>query len=73
MPILYSTGCPRCKILKKKLSEMGIEYVENNNVDEMLALGFNDVPMLSVDGKLMNFSEAVKWLLSGNGEVANEK
>ncbi len=73
MPILYSTGCPRCKILKKKLSEMGVEYVENNNVDEMLALGFNDVPMLSVDGKLMNFSEAVKWLLSGNGEVANEK
>ena len=68
MPILYSTGCPRCKILKKKLSEMGVEYVENNNVDEMLALGFNDVPMLSVDGKLMNFSEAVKWLLSGNGE-----
>ena len=61
MPILYSTGCPRCKILKKKLSEMGVEYVENNNVDEMLALGFNDVPMLSVDGKLMNFSEAVKW------------
>ena len=52
---------------------MGVEYVENNNVDEMLALGFNDVPMLSVDGKLMNFSEAVKWLLSGNGEVANEK
>ena len=73
MPILYSTGCPRCKILKKKLSEMGVEYVENNNVDEMLALGFNDVPMLSVDGKLMNFSEAVKWLLSGNGEMANEK
>ena len=73
MPILYSTGCPRCKILKKKLSEMGVEYVENNNVDEMLALGFNDVPMLSVDGKLMNFGEAVKWLLSGNGEVANEK
>ena len=73
MPILYSTGCPRCKMLKKKLSEMGVEYVENNNVDEMLALGFNDVPMLSVDGKLMNFSEAVKWLLSGNGEVANEK
>ena len=73
MPILYSTGCPRCKILKKKLSEMGVEYVENNNVDEMLALGFNDVPMLSVDGKLMNFSEAVKWLLSGNGEVTNEK
>ena len=73
MPILYSTGCPRCKILKKKLSEMGVEYVENNNVDEMLALGFNDVPMLSVDGKLMNFSEAVKWLSSGNGEVANEK
>ena len=73
MPILYSTGCPRCKILKKKLSEMGVEYVENNNVDEMLALGFNDVPMLSVDGKLMNFSEAVKWLLSGNGVVGNEK
>lgn len=39
--ILYSTGCPRCSVLKKKLEEKGINYTENNSVDEMLALGIS--------------------------------
>lgn len=30
---LYSTGCPKCKVLKKKLEEKGIKYTENNSVD----------------------------------------
>lgn len=73
MNVLYSTGCPRCSMLKKKLSDMGVDYVENNNIDEMLSLGINDVPVLSVNGRLMNFSEAIKWLVSGEGEVRHEE
>lgn len=62
MPILYSTGCPRCKVLEKKLESNGIAYEKNNSVDEMLELGISEVPVLSVYGQLLNFSEAVNWV-----------
>ena len=60
--ILYSTGCPKCNVLKKKLTEKNIEYTENNDIDVMTSLGIDQVPMLSVDGKLMDFTEANKWV-----------
>ena len=62
MPILYSTGCPRCKVLEKKLESNGIAYEKNNSVDEMLELGISEVPVLSVYGQLFNFSEAINWI-----------
>lgn len=58
--ILYSTGCPKCKVLRQKLKEAGVIYTENNSVDEMLALGITEVPMLSIDGRLYSFTQAVK-------------
>ena len=65
--ILYSTGCPKCEVLKKKLKAKNIEYVENNNVDDMESLGIDQVPVLSVDGNLMSFAEANNWI--NNTEV----
>lgn len=62
MVILYSTGCPRCEVLVKKLKEKNIEYIENNSVDEMLTLGIQTVPVLEVDGKRMEFTTANKWV-----------
>lgn len=59
---LYSTGCPKCKVLKKKLEEKGIKYTENNSVDEMLSLGISQVPVLSVNNKLLDFSTANNWV-----------
>lgn len=66
--ILYSTGCPRCSMIEHKLETKGIEYIKNNNVDEMLALGINEVPVLSVNGELMNYKQIVNWLVSSKGE-----
>lgn len=60
--ILYSTGCPRCDVLKDKLESKGVVYKENNSVEEMTALGIDEVPILSIDGKLHNFKEAVEWV-----------
>lgn len=65
--ILYSTGCPKCDVLKKKLKAKNIEYVENNNVEDMESLGIDQVPVLSVDGNLMSFAEANNWI--NNTEV----
>lgn len=58
--ILYSTGCPKCKVLKKKLDKMGWRYIENNSVDEMLKLGITEVPVLSIGGKMYSFAQATK-------------
>ena len=62
MPILYSTGCPRCKVLEKKLESNGIAYEKNNSVEEMLSLGITEVPVLNVYGQLLSFSEANEWI-----------
>lgn len=59
--ILYSTNCPKCVVLEKKLQAKNIPYVKNQNVKEMSLLGVKTVPMLKVgDGPLLDFTEAVK-------------
>lgn len=60
--ILYSTGCPRCNVLKSKMNSKGIQYIENNDAEEMLQKGFTQVPVLEVDGAIMDFSEANAWV-----------
>jgi len=60
--ILYSTGCPKCNVLKKKLSEKDITYEEFTSVDDMLSMGIKEVPMLGVGEKLMSFKESVDWI-----------
>lgn len=62
MNILYSTGCPKCKVLVTKLDSKGISYRVVDDVDEMLSLGISTVPCLGVDGKIMNFKESMKWI-----------
>lgn len=62
MIILYSTDCPKCKVLEKKLAEKGIEFSVNKSIEEMLSLKILEAPKLSVDGKLLDFPAAVNWL-----------
>ena len=62
MPTLFSTGCPKCQILEKKLAQKGIEYVEINDVKQMLSKGLLSAPWLEVDGVMMNFSQANQWI-----------
>jgi glutaredoxin len=60
--ILYEHGCPRCKVLKAKLDQSGIEYETVNDVEVMKAKGFNEAPKLEVCGVIYDFKEAVEWL-----------
>lgn len=62
MIVVYSTGCPKCGILERKLNEKNISFTKCIDVDEMLALGIMSVPVLSVDGDMMDFSKAVQWV-----------
>lgn len=60
--VLYSTGCPKCGLLKSKLNEKDIEYDEITDVDTMIGMGIKAVPMMMVDGELMDFNKAIKFL-----------
>ena len=60
--IFYSTNRTKCKILEKKLAEKNIKFTKNNNVVEMAELGIDQVPVLSINGSLLNFVEANKWI-----------
>ena len=63
---LYSTHCPKCMVLEKKLQQKGISYEEINDVNVMTEKGYMSVPMLEVDGVSMDFNEAVKWINNNN-------
>lgn len=62
MIVMYSTNCPKCKILEKKLNEKQIEYNLVTDVDEMIKLGIDTAPMLSKDNELLGFREAIEWV-----------
>ncbi len=60
--ILYSTGCPKCRVLETKLTEAGVKFTKNESVDEMLAMGLTEAPALSVNGEVLGFLSAVRWV-----------
>lgn len=59
---LYSTDCPKCKVLEKKLDNNGVAYETEKDIDKMLEKGFVSAPMLEVDGVVMNFKEGIEWI-----------
>ena len=60
--VLYSTHCPRCNVLEKKLRQKEVDYDEVNDTSIMEQKGYLSVPVLEVDGKSMDFKEAVDWI-----------
>ena len=60
--VLYSTGCPKCTVLKKKLQAKNIGFTEINDIDTMLKMGLDEVPVLKVDNQMMPFKKAVEWV-----------
>lgn len=65
---LYTTHCPKCKVIEKKLAQKNIQYIEVTDVAEMQRLGFQSVPILEVDGKIMNMTDANRWIMNYTGE-----
>ena len=66
--VLYSTHCPRCSVLEKKLKKKNLQYTEINDVDKMLEMGLKSTPALQIDGgALMNFQEANEWINAQEG------
>jgi glutaredoxin len=60
--VLYEHGCPRCKVLKAKLDQKGIEYETINDIEVMKAKGFAEAPKLEIGDVIYGFKEAVEWI-----------
>lgn len=59
--ILYTTHCPKCKVLTRKLQMAGVEFTESEDIQKMLELGFKSAPVLVVDNEVYLFKEACLW------------
>ena len=61
---LYSTNCPKCNVLEKKLALKGVDFmkIEEFDFEWLISKGFYTAPVLEVDGELMKFEDAVKWV-----------
>lgn len=72
--ILYSTHCPRCKVIETKLKQKNIVYEECNDISIMKEKGFEMAPQLVIEeiievGEItgvktttMDFKAAIKWI-----------
>lgn len=63
--ILYSTGCPQCRVLIQKLNIKNMKYDIINDIEKIKEKGFLSVPILELDdGTLLKFSDANAWINS---------
>lgn len=67
MITLYTTHCPQCTVLSKKLDQAGVQYDTCEDIEVMQSKGFMSAPMLEVDGEVMNFKQAVDWIAAKEG------
>lgn len=61
---LYSTHCPKCNVLEKKLKQNNIPYKKINDIDIMKKKGYLSVPILEIDGVSMDFKTSSEWINS---------
>ena len=63
---LWSTNCPKCNVIKKKLEQKGIKFDLVEDTDKVLEFGkLNKVmsaPILVIDDQIMDFKAANDWI-----------
>lgn len=59
---LYQHGCPNCMRLKKMLDAKHIQYENITDTNLMREKGFTEAPKLEVNGVVMGFKDAKKWV-----------
>lgn len=61
---LYTTGCPQCAILEKKLDIKKVPYkkITDFDTEELTSRGINSAPVLKVGETYLPFNLALKWV-----------
>ena len=66
MITFYTIHCAKCSVLERKLIQKGIKFEtvsdEATVVEKGLANGIKSAPLLEVDGKIMDYMEAIKFV-----------
>ncbi len=60
--VLYTTHCPKCLVLEKKMQQKNMVYEVVTDIDVMAEMGLMSVPVLEVDGEIMDFKAASDWI-----------
>lgn len=62
MITVYTTRCPKCRVLVLKLQQKHIKFEEVDDVTEMQRLGIQSAPAIKVGDEIKLFSDAIKWV-----------
>ena len=46
---LYTTHCPKCKILEERLNAKKVKYEVIDNIEELQKMNFKSVPNLEIE------------------------
>ena len=65
--VLYTTHCPKCAVLQKKLQAKNLQFDIVEDVQIMKSKGLMSMPVLQVDGKCLDFYNATKFVNSYEG------
>ena len=66
---VYSTRCPKCKILIKRLEQNGIEFNVIEHLSDIYEVaeryGIKEAPFVIKDNEVYNFTEAMTAITEG--------
>lgn len=65
--ILFSTHCPKCNILNKKMQDKNLQYEVVEDINKMMELGIKSAPVLFIEedngeSKQLTYFDAVKYI-----------
>ena len=68
---LYTTNCPKCVVLEKKLNNKNINYDKVEDIEKIMEIaneqGINTAPILEIDGEFLDFSHANTYINNMEG------
>lgn len=62
MITLFSTNCPKCRVLEQKLNNKQIEFTKSSDIQEIIDKGFMSAPVLKIDNIYYDFKQGVDWI-----------
>jgi len=64
--VLYSSGCPMCRVCQAKLDQANIKYTYVEDKDTVVQIGqdngIKSAPILVVDGTAYDYKKALAWI-----------
>ena len=61
---LYSTNCPRCNVLEKKLIQKNINFTKIIDFDpkKLIDLGFSTAPVCCIDNNWYDYKDTLNYI-----------